>query len=144
VKNAVIDANLLVSLVLPLPYSEQAQELILIRKQEGAVLSSPALWSYEVVSVLRRAHVQRILTEETLTSALGFIWDLGIQSVLPTLDLHILSLEWADRLQSSKAYDSAYLAAAELLQVEFWTADQKLAKAAQRQGVNWVHAVGAE
>jgi predicted nucleic acid-binding protein len=142
--NAVIDANLIVSLVLPLPYSVQTEELIYTRKQAGAELLSPALWSYEVVSVLRRAYVQQILTEETLTSALNFIWDLGIQPLFPTLELHLLSLVWSERLQSSKAYDSAYLAAAELLQVEFWTADKRLASAAQRLGAKWVHVIGSE
>ncbi|MBN1264727.1 MAG: type II toxin-antitoxin system VapC family toxin [Anaerolineales bacterium] len=140
--NAVLAANLIVSRVLPLPYFEQSQELIRIRKQEGAELFSPVLWSYVVVSVLRKANSLQILSAEQLNAALGLIWDLGIQPVLPTPDLHRLLLEWAERLKRSKACDSAYLGAAESLHVEFWTADQRLAAAARQLGAEWVHVVG--
>jgi predicted nucleic acid-binding protein len=43
-------------------------------------------------------------------------------------------------LGQSKAYDGAYLAVAETLRAEFWTADRALV---QRVGVDWVRGLEA-
>jgi len=51
-------------------------------------------------------------------------------------------LEWAGRLNQSRAYDAFYMALAEELGAEFWTADQRLARAAQQAGVTWTHWIG--
>jgi predicted nucleic acid-binding protein len=49
------------------------------------------------------------------------------------------SLDWAERIQQTVAYDSAFLAVAESIQAELWTADKRLAKATQSLNINWVH-----
>jgi predicted nucleic acid-binding protein len=65
---------------------------------------------------------------------------LGMQLVPPTLELDYLALRWAARLGHTVAYDAHYLALAELLGCDFWTADRPLAAAARVQ-VPWVHTI---
>ena len=55
-----------------------------------------------------------------------------------TLELHRNSLEWANLIGQTVAYDSAYLALAEKLELEFWTADRTLAEGARASGAPWV------
>ena len=52
------------------------------------------------------------------------------------------ALRWAARLNQARAYDAFHLALAEELGAEFWTADRRLANAAQRAGATWAHWIG--
>jgi predicted nucleic acid-binding protein len=137
----VLDANLIASLVLPLPYSEAATTRLLTWKHQQVTFAAPALWSYEVSTVLRKAQVAGYLPAEQMDFALEQIWQLNIQDVPATLELQRQALVWAERLGQSKTYDSAYLAAAEVLQAEFWTADRRLAQSARGAGAAWVRSI---
>jgi predicted nucleic acid-binding protein len=53
-------------------------------------------------------------------------------------ELHRRALELANRFSLPTAYDAHYLALAELLEGEFWTADAGLARAVQ-SSLDWVH-----
>jgi predicted nucleic acid-binding protein len=139
--HVLLDANLFIALVLPLPYSNQAVLLYQSKRQAGSVVAAPSLWSYEVGSALRKALVHRLLERDELDRALEHLWNLGVQEVPQTLWMQRQSLAWAERLGRSKAYDSAYLAAAKALQAEFWTADSGLAKAAKAAGAAWAHCI---
>lgn len=136
--NVVLDANLIASLVIPLPYSEQATTRMLKWKRQGVVFVAPSLWSYEVCTVLRKAVIADYLPAGQLDFALGQIWQINIQAIPATLALNQQALAWAERLGQGKIYDSAYLAVAEALQAEFWTADRRLARAAKQAGADWV------
>jgi len=139
--NVVLDANLIASLVIPLPYSEPATTRILNWKRQGVVFVAPSLWSYEVSTVLRKAVMADYLPAEQLDFALGQIWQINIQSVPATLALDQQAHAWAERLGQAKIYDSAYLAVAEAFHTEFWTADQRLARSAKQAGANWVYSI---
>ena len=137
----VLDANLMASLVIPLPYSDPTTALILDWKRQGMTFAAPALWSYEVSTVLRKAVVANFLSQDELDFALEQIWKIHIEDVPASLALHRQALIWAERLGQSKTYDSAYLAVAESLQADFWTADRSLAHSAQRAGAGWAHSI---
>lgn len=135
----VVDANILAALVIPTEYSSQASN-----KLEGwlvgeADLVSPALWSYEAVSAIRKYVASGLLSGEEAQNAVSNLLDLEIREVGATADLHRRSLVWADRLKSLVAYDSAYLALAESLDVPLWTADSKLVRKVKALGISWVH-----
>ena len=134
----VLDANLIAALVIPRPYSEQATTRMLNWKRQGVVLAAPSLWSYEVSTVLRKAVIAEYLPAEQLDFALRQIWQINIQAIPATLALNQQALAWAERLGQARIYDSAYLAVAEALQAEFWTADRGLARAAKQAGGDWV------
>jgi predicted nucleic acid-binding protein len=55
--------------------------------------------------------------------------------------LHQRALDLAERFSLPVAYDTHYLALAEQLGAEFWTADRKLVRAVQ-SALPWVRPVG--
>jgi predicted nucleic acid-binding protein len=140
--SAVIDANLIAALVLPLPYSDQTTQKVVAWKQAGLELLAPVLLEYEVAAILRKAVVAQWLTTDVALEALGKVLALNVHCVAPTTDLHERALRWADRLGHSKAYDAHYLALAEQEGSELWTADRRLANGAQQAGAHWVHWIG--
>jgi predicted nucleic acid-binding protein len=140
--SVVVDANLLLAIVIPLPFSEAAREKIIGWKADGEGLLAPQLWEYEVTSALRRAVFHGLLESDRAVWALNRILLLNVESIPPSTSLHQASLSWAERLDQSRAYDAQYLALAAQSRLDFWTADQRLVNAAQRAGAQWVHWVG--
>ncbi|MEW5958843.1 MAG: type II toxin-antitoxin system VapC family toxin [Chloroflexota bacterium] len=138
----VIDANIIAALVLPLPYSDQATHSVATWKKAGAILYAPLLLEYEVSTILRKAITYGWLTTEAAAEAMGTVSTLNIQCQLPSPDLHAQALRWAERLGHSKTYDAHYLALAEQLRAELWTADRRLANGAKQAGAAWVHWIG--
>lgn len=137
----VVDANLAVALVLPTPYSAQAQALWERWSVEAMDVFAPDLWAYEVTSALRKAVSITGMPSPEAEAHLDTVMRLGVQLVPPTLELDRLALRWADRLGQAVAYDAHYLALAETLGCDFWTADHRLADSAGTE-VPWVHWIG--
>lgn len=138
----VVDANIIAALVLPLPYSPQAAERIAAWKQAGTELIAPVLLEYEITAILRKAVVSQWLTDDLAREALAEILHLDIQCTMPTSELHLSALRWADGLGQAKTYDAHYLALAEQEGIALWTADRRLANGAQQVGAHWVHWIG--
>ena len=137
----VVDANLLVALVIPTEYSSQASKKLEGWLSVDADLISPALWSYEAVSAIRKFVASGILSGQEARNAMSDLLDLGIRDIRATGELHHKALAWAERLKGFVAYDAAYLALAETLAVPFWTADSKLVRKVKALGIDWVHDV---
>jgi len=140
--SAVVDANLVAALVLPLPCSNQATQKIVAWKRAGLELLAPVLLEYEIVAILRKAVVAQWLTTDLAVEAVGQILTLNIRCLAPTAHLHERALRWADRLGLSIAYDAHYLALAEQEGIELWTADRRLAHGSLQAGAHWVHWIG--
>ena len=138
----VIDSNIVAALILPLPYSDQAVRKVKAWKEPGAVLYAPLLIEYELSTILRKGIIKGLLTAETAAKAIDIVSTLNIQCQLPSPELHEQALYWAERLGHAKAYDAHYLALADWLRVELWTADQRLANGANQAGAAWVHWIG--
>lgn len=138
----VLDANVGLALVVPLPYSDRVQDLVQEWYEQEAGFAVPALWGYEVDSGLRKAVVSGILTEAEAHAALQSLWALDIQEIPATLDRHTRALAWAKLLNQTVAYDAQYTVVAEELQAPLWTADRRLADAARSVGAEWVHWIG--
>ncbi len=137
----IVDANLGLALVLATPYSDRAQILWESWSSQQAVVFAPDLWAYELTSALRKAMVVTGMSLAGAEARLEALTQLGVRLVPPTPQLHQSALRWAHRLGHTVAYDAQYLALAELLGCDFWTADRRLA-AALSPGVPWVHWVG--
>lgn len=135
----IVDANLAVALVLATPYSVQAQALWQRWSAEAVQVYAPDLWAYEVTSALRKAMSLTGMSLSEAEACLETLARLGVQLVPPTPELDRLALRWAGRLGQTVAYDAHYMALAETLGCDFWTADRRLAAAA---GVSWVHWIG--
>ncbi|MFO7697064.1 MAG: type II toxin-antitoxin system VapC family toxin [Anaerolineae bacterium] len=140
----VIDANLALALVLPLPYMRRATELYDEWMSLRIPLYVPILWEYEVTSSVRKAVAQSAIDPADAQEALERVLNLSVTRTAPDRDLDVAALMWATRLQHIVAYDAQYLALAERLGAVFWTADRKLAAGARAAGADWVREIRAD
>ena len=106
---------------------------------EGRQLAASTLLPDEVANALYR--YQRLAGIGTTAVELAFKAALSLPLELHgEPDLHWRALELASRFSLPAACDAHYLALAELLGGEFWTADEGLARAVQ-SSLPWVHLV---
>lgn len=123
----VVDANVALALVLSTPYSDRAESLWQRWAAAEALVFAPDLWAYEVTSALRKAMVITGIELREAVARLDVLTALGVRLVPPTPALDRSALRWAERLQQTVAYDAHYLALAEFLGCDLWTADRRLA-----------------
>lgn len=138
----VIDASVGLGLVLHEAYTDAAYRLMGHLAQGQAHLVVPALWDYECLSALRAAVFLQKIPAAAAREALGALWDLAPERIGPRRELHESALLWAERLGQRKAYDAQYVALAEALEAELWSADQRLVNGLKAQGVSWGHWIG--
>jgi len=136
----VVDANLAVFSVLKTPHSDTAARVMDHIVQRGDEPCAPGLWWYEVTSVIHRYLFAGLIPDAVAYKALELLTiSLGVQKV----DISArTAFDWATRLRQKAAYDGFYLAAAEQLGAELWTADQSLVNNARQLGASWAHWMG--
>ena len=138
----VVDANLAVGVAISEQYTPQIIEKFTAWRKEDEHLIAPNLLEYEVVSALQRAISLNLLARQEAERVLRIIFQLGIELVYPTQEVRLDAIRWAERISQSKAYDAQYLALASRENAPLWTADRRLANAAQATGATWVHWIG--
>ena len=138
--SAVLDANIAIYSVLKTPHSAIAVQVINQLIQEDTQLFAPSLWWFEVTSVIHNYHFARLISDSIAYSALEILTsEWGVQKVdVPERS----AFDWATRLHHKAAYDGFYLAAAEKLGAEFWTANKALTNNTRQLGLGWVHWMG--
>lgn len=132
----VIDASLTFRFLMPGATHERLRPLFDQWETQGVTLVAPTLWAYEMTSIISKTVYFDQLTEAEGQSMLAMISALAIQLVPPDVTLTERAYAWTRQLKRVAAYDSFYLALAEHLSCEFWTADQKLSNAV---GEPWIH-----
>ncbi len=137
--SVVVDASFALKLILPEEYSEQVRQAWERWVRQGIKICAPYLLAYEVVSVLRHKVFRGELTQEEGEGALLAIQAQGIL-LLHTEELEQVSWELANRFNRPTAYDTSYLALAQLMERDLWTADAKLRNAlhGQLSRLRWV------
>jgi predicted nucleic acid-binding protein len=138
----VLDANVVAALIIPLPYSDQAAHWMMDWQETETELLAPTLLEYEMVTVLHKAIVADMITADEAADAIKSLLTLNIETIPPTRSLHDSALQWSEQLNQNVAYDAQYLALAEQLGAEFWTADRRLVNGAHQAGAPWVHWIG--
>jgi predicted nucleic acid-binding protein len=116
----VIDASAAVEYLLRTPLGQKLDDLL-----EDAFLLAPALLDVEVLSVLRRALLQKKIEEHRARLALE---DLGAWPVERVPHSTLLREAWKHRHNVS-AYDAFYVAVAKLYDAQLLTADGPLSRA---------------
>ena len=118
----VLDASAMLEQLLATPKGQHIQEKYLV---EGESFHVPHLLDLEVVQVLRRYSHQHILTDHRAAQALEDFLDFPL-----TRYAHdpLLSRIWELR-ENFAAYDAAYVALAEVLDVPLVTCDMRLTTA---------------
>lgn len=132
-----VDANLVIYLVINGPHTILITNLWTTWHEAGRSVAAPTLLYYEVSNVLHRYVVHGYLRSGEADRALQAALDLGL-TLYGDANLHQRALELAKRYSFPAAYDAHYLALAERLGADFWTADQRLAQAVQAD-LPWVH-----
>lgn len=134
-----VDANLVLRLVAD-PADEPIQRLWERWDAERRQLAAPTLLYYEVANALYRYRKLGYLRDSSVKLAFGAALALPLE-LHGEPDLHWRALALAAKFSLPTAHDAHYLALAELLAGEFWTADGRLARAVQ-SSLPWVHLVG--
>jgi len=136
----VVDASFTLKLVLPEVYSERVRQMWESWVKKGIDVCAPYLLTYEVVSVLRNKVFRGELSPEQGEGALLAIKAQGIR-LLHVEGLEQVAWDLAKEFNRPAAYDTSYLALAQVLDCEFWTADEKL-KHAVRGKLHYLRWVG--
>lgn len=121
----VVDASVILKLVLPEDGSEEVGRLWRQWAEQDTEIAAPFLLAYEVTSVLRNKVFRGELSPEAGEAA--FVASRA-QEVALRHPEGIEERAWgiAKTWNLPTSYDTAYLALAELLDCEFWTADRRL------------------
>jgi predicted nucleic acid-binding protein len=136
----IIDSSiLLASVLLDEPLTDLAQALMIHWTRAGVQLSAPRLFRSELVAVMRKAVFQKRITysqgemllDKVLTHPVVFHDDDALMKS---------AYEIATRFNLPRTYDAQYLALAERLACDFWTADEKLLNStgSQFSAVRWL------
>lgn len=133
-----VDANLVIRLVVD-PEDETVWRLWEQWDVEKRQLAAPTLLFYEVSNALYRYQKLGIMSASSVRLALRAALSLPLH-LFGEPDLHEHALDLAERLVLPAAYDAYYLALAEWLGGEFWTANRRLAQTVQGD-LSWVHVV---
>ena len=136
----VIDANIAVNSVLEI--TEELERFWQRVDQEQITPCAPRLWLSETTSAIRFWLSQKEITSDEAEQALRTIHGLRVEILNEDEELSLRALELAGKLGQSKAYDALYLALAEKLVCEFWTADERLANRCRKDlKLSWVHSM---
>jgi predicted nucleic acid-binding protein len=136
-----VDANIAVNTVLSISNS---LNLFWERvDHEQITPCAPRLWMSETTSAIRFLLSQKEITSDEADQALRTIHALRVEIVNEDEELCLRALELAGKLGQFKSYDAIYLALAEKLVVDFWTADERLANRCRKDlKLNWVYFIG--
>ena len=103
-------------------------------------LVAPSLLFYEVTNGLYQQQRNKYLSPETIWKTLELSLDLPI-TLVNEKNLHLRAREIAMQYNLPASYDAHYLALAEWMDIELWTADMRLVKAVQSFELDWVKGV---
>lgn len=137
----VVHANLFLALAVPLPHSKRTEVLFRVWERSQPLLYAPSVWEYQIAAGLHRACELKYLTADQGSAALRELQAFKLKIVEPDAALLERAFRWASRLSSDYSYDAHYLALAETLGAECWTADLRLVQWLRVMGTNWVHCV---
>lgn len=134
------DAGLAIMQVLREPQSDLADALWADWNRQQVTIIAPMLWGYEVTSVIRKNAFRKRLAPEDEQSALDAVHRLPVEQWQPA-GLHQRAWVLARRFNRPAAYDSYYLALAEMVDCSFWTSDERLFNAVHAE-LPWVYWLG--
>jgi len=133
----IIDASVAIKAILPNPLQKHC--LTLVQTFVEVQPAAPALWVYETTSAISKAVHFDQLTESEGRQALEQVDALGMQIFVSDIDQNRSAFDWTRRLKRASAYDSFYLALAQTLDCNFWTADKRLFNALKDSRLEWAH-----
>jgi predicted nucleic acid-binding protein len=135
----VVDASLFVALFVRDPFTPKASALARRWADQGTVTVAPHFMPAEVANAIYKRHLRGEFSLEEASSLMDTFMVSGVQLMAPT-SLYSRALQLASELKQSTVYDTLYLALAQHLDSELWTADQRFYKAAASEfpNIRWI------
>jgi len=134
----VIDANICLYVLAPLKEHEQAKHLMASLLRYKRPWYAPTLWRIEVLSGLRKFVASGLMTKPEMEEAAAHFWEWPVQVIAEERELLERAVRWSERIEQRVIYDSVYLAIADQMNADFWTADHRLGQHARRAGADFV------
>ncbi len=131
---AVLDANISICTVVNSPLSESASQLRDNLSRNDIRVFVPRLWVPEVTSVIRKLVFTNLLSRENGRSSLKLLLTSNVNFIEDETPLAVEAYTWAERLGRKTVYDCFYIALADHLEAELWSADIKLINSLKDQG----------
>ena len=138
----VVDASVAVKWLVYEEFTDRAQALLRDSRQVLRPLLGPPLLASEVMNAIyKKLRIEQSITDEEADQALTefFSWP-AVQLYAPP-GLYQRAFSFARINNLPRAYDSQYVALAEMLQAEFWTDDRNLIRAVQ-DVAPWIRWIG--
>ncbi len=135
----VVDASLAFKWLVEEEDSDQAHEILQSWDSQNMRLAAPHLMLVEVTNALHRRVVRGEMSVEVAADLIESLLSSRLE-LHETPNLHRRALELASQLRQGAVYDAHYLALAETLGCDFWTADERFYRAAVpiAQNVRWI------
>ena len=134
-----VDASIVLRYVLQ-PDNEAIKKLWKSWLASETRLISPTLLFYEVTNALYQQQKNKILSPETIWQSLEFSLGLPI-NLVNEASLHLRAREIAMQYNLPATYDAHYLALAEQMKADLWTADMRLVNTLKPFKLKWVKGV---
>ena len=135
----VVDASLAFKWLVREEHSDKALAILRSWDSQDLRPAAPQLMTFEVANALHRRVVRGELSIEAAADLMGSLLSSQLEPHQPP-NLHGRALEIASRLRQGAIYDAYYLALADTLNCELWTADQRFYRAARQnaENVRWI------
>lgn len=133
----VVDASTAVKAILPNPLQGHCQALVNTFAENQP--AAPALWAYETTSAITKTVYFGQITETEGRRSLEQLNTLGVRLFSPDAGQNRAAFDWTLRLKRASVYDGYYLALAQGLECDFWTADSRLFNALKDERLRWLH-----
>ena len=135
----VVDASLAFKWLVKEIYTAEANALGRSWNSQGIRIAAPYLMPVEVSNALHQRVGRGDLTLEAATQRMKNLLSSGLELLQPA-HLYGRALELASQFGLGATYDAHYLALAETLGCDMWTADQKFFRAASpvARSVRWI------
>jgi predicted nucleic acid-binding protein len=129
-----VDASAALAWLLPYQQSAHARRAWLHLLESGERLFAPPLFLAECTSVIREASFDGTLTPPGAAEAVAALVELPVTLVMDR-SIYGRALDLATRFQLRRAYDTQYLAAAEIESCELLTVDRAMYQYALQVGI---------
>ena len=143
--SVVVDASVAVKWLLEEDDSDIAHALLRSWESQGVVYVAPCLIAFEVANALHRRVALGELPIRDCAHMIGTLLNSQLE-LHHAPGLHGAALRLANRLGQRASYDAHYLALADTLGCDLWTADRQFYRAARptARNIRWIreHAAG--
>lgn len=137
----VFDSGIFLAIALDEPTRPLAFKLTQNAFASQSMFAAPMLFRYEVAATVRKHRARGTLKIEEENTALNYLLELPIDYRIDEALLR-RSVSIAEALGLPTTYDAQYLAVAEDLGCDFWTADHKLVNQVGEK-LTWVRWLGS-